>query len=295
MRSVSLIANPRVARLAARLNALGLRPLNRLVKSVAFRASGGKLTVRSRGFVVSGPRESWSALAQIASGSLEPFETQLFEQAVEPGMTVLDVGANIGYYTLIASRRAGPSGHVYAFEPNPETARALRANVRANGVTNVTVIEKAVSDRPGERELILSRSATYAGLYQSMPADSVAGSTPVGAVTIDEALAGATVDVAKMDIEGEEPAALRGMSATIERSPDMRLFVELSEETLAAAGSSALEFIDQLQRAFDEILVIDERSSTLAPFSPSALGRRRNLLCRRTAQAIPQPSKSEGV
>jgi FkbM family methyltransferase len=229
---------------------------------------------------LSGPKESSRVLAQIASGTLEPFEVRLFQDAIQPGMTVLDIGANIGYYTLIASQSVGTNGRVFAFEPDPRTAGTLRANVSANGATNVKVIEKAVSDRAGEREFLLSSVAAHSGLHPSMARESLRGSAKVMSVSVDELLAGERVDVIKLDVEGEEPAALRGMARTLAQNPQACLFVELSAAALAAAGAQPEEFVEQLKQHFDEILVIHEDKRSLTPFTASDLDRRRNLLCR---------------
>src|SRR5688572_13621160 len=73
-------------------------------------------------------------------------ETRLFRELIRPGMVVVDVGANIGYFSLLASTLVGPTGRVYAFEPDPVNCALLRKNVRLNRVTNIEVIESALSD-----------------------------------------------------------------------------------------------------------------------------------------------------
>src|SRR5262245_30539798 len=86
-------------------------------------------------------------------GIFESETVELFLKLLAPGMTALDVGANVGQYTLLAAQRVGPSGRVHAFEPTPHVAAKLRANVRLNGFRNVTVAEMAVGDHCGEATL----------------------------------------------------------------------------------------------------------------------------------------------
>ncbi len=275
--------NIRTARLARALNRAGLGAVNRAAKRLLRRVSrGGKLRVRDGDLVFEGPVESWRVLSQIASGGLEPYESELFLSCLAPGMTVLDVGANIGYYTVHAARAVGPGGRVHAFEPDPRTAQSLRANVRLNALENVTVHELAVSEGPGSRELILSGTASHSGLSRTMDEKSIVGAAPVEAVALDDVLDGASVDVMKMDVEGEEPFVLRGMQRTLERSPRLRLFLEFSPASLEAAGSSATELLETLQSLFDEVEIIDEAGRRLVEATETRLTERRNLLCSRT-------------
>src|SRR5947209_6830142 len=79
-------------------------------------------------------------------GTYERAEVEQFARAITPGMVVYDIGAHCGYYSLVASRRAGPTGHVYAFEPTPHSCHALRRHIKKNRLANVTCREEAVSD-----------------------------------------------------------------------------------------------------------------------------------------------------
>src|SRR5579863_2160017 len=92
----------------------------------------------------------------IALDQYEPEVTARIQEIVKEGMTVCDVGANIGLITLLASRLAGPTGRVVAFEPVPDNAEILHGNIQRNGCQNVTVIEKAVGAKPGCAEIHLS-------------------------------------------------------------------------------------------------------------------------------------------
>lgn len=280
---MSLVVNPWTARLARFLSRAGLGTVNRAAKSLLRRLSrGGKLRVRAGDFEFEGPVESWRVLSQIAAGGLEPYESALFLSALEPGMTVLDAGANIGYYAAHAARAVGPGGHVHAFEPDPRTAHSLRANMLRNGLENVTVHEYAVSASAGSRELILSGTASHSGLSRTMDETTIVGSTTVEAVALDDVLGGVSVDVMKMDVEGEEPYVLLGMERTLAASPRLRLFLEFSPASLEAAGSSAPEFLATLRSLFDRVEIIDEGERRLVEATEERLTERRNVLCSRT-------------
>src|ERR1700722_172759 len=90
------------------------------------------------------------------TGHAEPEVQRALQDFVEPGQVVYDVGANIGFFTLLLARLVGPRGRVFAFEPMPENAAALRHIVALNGLDNVTVVEKAMSSESGTAQLLLS-------------------------------------------------------------------------------------------------------------------------------------------
>ncbi len=92
------------------------------------------------------PTDSIVSPMLLRDGYFEPYETTLIESVVKPGDVVLDIGANIGYYTLIFARLVGEQGRVYAFEPDPTNFQLLKKNIRANGYHNVVFINKAVAE-----------------------------------------------------------------------------------------------------------------------------------------------------
>jgi FkbM family methyltransferase len=152
----------------------------------------------------------------------ERAERELFCSAITAGCNVLDVGANVGIYTLLAAKRGA---NVFAIEADPVNAARLRQHLKLNGLEQrVTIFEMAAS--ANAQALTLYRNPKNCG------ATSVYGdgeSFVTQAAPID-ALSLPPIDVCKMDIEGAEVAALLGMSQTFERSPGMRLLVECSDE-----------------------------------------------------------------
>lgn len=160
-----------------------------------------------------------SALA-FAIGNAEPPLQAALRGAVQPGATVWDIGANIGFYTLLASRLVGPSGSIQAFEPVPENAAAIRHNLALNGLTQVTVSEMAIVDAPGRGTLFVSGYSAFSRLAStSVPAD-VKGRLDVELESVDHLIAerGYPVpDVVKIDVEGAELQVLDGMRTTIAR------------------------------------------------------------------------------
>jgi FkbM family methyltransferase len=155
------------------------------------------------------------ANAGYALGTTEPVIQDALARQVPRGGVVWDIGANVGFYTLIAARLVG-EGTVVAFEPLPENQAAIHRNLALNGFTNVEVSGLALSDHDGTAILQMHASSTWAKLDTSADTGfqqelDVTGEVEVPVATIDSQLASLTPpDLIKMDIEGGEVAALRG-------------------------------------------------------------------------------------
>jgi FkbM family methyltransferase len=155
------------------------------------------------------------ANAGYALGTTEPLIQDVFAAHMPVGGVVWDIGANIGFYSLIASRLVG-DGKVVAFEPLPANAEAIRRNLALNGVRNVELVGLALGDSEGTADLQIHAEQTWAKLDTS--ADTrfqqdveAAGHVSVQVSTIDSQLRSlAPPDFVKIDIEGAEVAALRG-------------------------------------------------------------------------------------
>jgi FkbM family methyltransferase len=160
---------------------------------------------------------------------------RLFDTLIQSGDTVVDVGANIGYNTLYASQRVGPTGRVYAFEPTQDNLVYLYANLLQNHLTNVAVLPFAAA---GERKPLQFYIRGNASAVNSLYADNfyhpITRIDEVLAVPLDEIIAG-TPSLVKIDVEGGELAVLDGMSRLLQ-SPNMRLIVEWHPTLQAAAG-----------------------------------------------------------
>lgn len=145
-------------------------------------------------------------------GTYERFAQDVFVEHVRPGAVVYDVGANAGFFTLLASKLAGPEGAVYAFEPMERNLGFLREHVRLNGAGNVHVQPVAVSDRSGSIRFSAAANPAMGGISET-------GELEVPSQTLDE-LGGTLPPPAfiKMDIEGAEHAALRGGMELLRRA-----------------------------------------------------------------------------
>jgi FkbM family methyltransferase len=146
-------------------------------------------------------------------GTFEISETRLVQAFLRPGMTFLDVGAHIGYYTLIGARLVGESGRVFSFEPGGETRALLAANVSRNRFHNVQIRAEALSDTTGAVGFYPSVEAGNYGVSSIVaPADGRPAPVTVPSLSLDDFVAGVggRIDLLKMDVEGAEQQVIRG-------------------------------------------------------------------------------------
>lgn len=168
---------------------------------------------------------------------------------LKKGDVFVDVGANIGCYTLIAAKLVGSGGKVFAFEPVGEMHKKLRFNVELNGFKNVTVEKKAVYEKSDVLKLYVS-SAENTGMSGIFRHDTESGVTEeVDAVALDDYIAENGIkrlDMVKIDIEGSELFALKGMEKTLAALKPV-IVIEISDEVLENSPIKSADIIDFLE------------------------------------------------
>jgi FkbM family methyltransferase len=173
-----------------------------------------------------------------STGDWELNEALLFQAHIRRGSTVVDVGAHVGYYTLLSSRAVGWRGRVIAVEPDPTNAALLRENIRRNRLRNVTVIE-AAAWRETTR-LHLRRDPVNSGDNRVVRG---AGGCDVPALALDETLVRLQVSAVKIDAQGTDHLALEGMRQTLKRCRSV-VFTEFWPEAIREFGDDPAAVID---------------------------------------------------
>lgn len=232
-------------------------------------------TVRLAGMTLEVPGRRRERLS-IVAGNLRIH--RLLDRLVMPGSTVIDVGANIGYNTIHAARRAGPRGRVVALEPTPDNLAVLRRNLAASGLANVVVEAVAAGRVAGTRDFFVrGEKSAVNSLFPESCYAHVTDILRVPVVPLDELVEAA--DVVKIDVEGAELDVLEGM-ARILRAPRIALIVEWHPllQQMAGYGADALPRW-LLERGFDlraaSHLAVRRLAAADVPEVASRLLRRR--------------------
>jgi len=211
---------------------------------------------------IQGSRMKPVGLRRYLLGVHESGTTALCKRVIQKGDTVLDMGAELGYFSLLFSKLVGQDGRVVSFESDPYCLKKLRANISRNGYENITVVDKAVSGNSGKTRFFVANDKGTSSLF--FPNELGGEWVDVECITVDDYLESGhvkPVSFFKMDVEGAEDGVFKGMSRMVEtaRRDQRRLcgVVELSPRLLRAAGVSPETFLRNLQSDGFELFFID--------------------------------------
>jgi FkbM family methyltransferase len=210
----------------------------------------------------------------IREGQFEAAELAFVERFLRPGMTVLDLGAHYGLYTLLASKRVGRGGQVFAFEPSPRERKGLRLHLWLNRCKNVIVRESALGDEATESALYVVED--WAAGCNSLRPPAIPGETftiTVQVVKLDDWLAEQKinrVDFIKLDVEGGELAVLKGAAQLLERHPRPLIMAEVQDVRTRPWGYRARDILDHLgARGYHWFRLLDDGSVEELDLSPA--------------------------
>jgi FkbM family methyltransferase len=182
-------------------------------------------------------------------GQWELNESWLLRRLLRVGDTFVDVGANIGYFTLLASRLVGAAGAVTAIEATPPTAEKLRHNIVLNALSNVAVHVCAIGEKDGGTIRIYRHQARNSGMNSIRPPIGAKEGWDVPCFRLDVILPAQSIRLIKMDIEGAELFAVRGMLARLRDGNTPDLMIEIWPPYLTALGCDQCEILKLLQAA----------------------------------------------
>lgn len=206
-----------------------------------------------------------SFLAHLARGDFEPLARETFRQGLANADVVADVGAHIGFYSLLAAREA-PGAVVFAFEPDPYNAAALRVNVRRAGAHTVKVVERAACDRSGRASFRQNEATTGSSLVRRVVGIGPARDIEVETTTLDTELGDLSGRrlLLKLDVEGAERTVLRGAAETLRSAAAVTAIVELHPHALREAGTTPRELVADLEMLDLDPRYLDEDSQRVS-------------------------------
>ena len=207
------------------------------------------------------------SLPILHGGQWEPHLTRFYREHLKPGMTFIDVGANIGYFTVLASRLVGPEGRVIAFEPNSENCRLILLSLNKNRLGNVTLHPIGLSNQTG-LAFFTTGLGTNGGFISSTSTESILldpNCTVIPTMRLDDLLADTPVNFLKMDTEGAEGMIVAGARNLIERNHPI-ITSEFTPELLPGiSGVSGEAYLAYFQSLGYRIFMIDRATGALGP------------------------------
>ena len=219
---------------------------HKLPHDIICTTKGLQLTLRS---------DSVLAESLFVGAGFEEVETTLLCRLAKPGMNVIDVGANIGLYTVMLGKLVGQTGCVWSFEPFPQSVNYLKKNIELNKLSNVKVMENAVADEDGIRDFFVFPEGC--DVYNSLGATirpeeglQAIRKIPVAVASLDsiaDKVGIETVDLMKVDVEGAEELVLKGARRLIMRSPNIQILLEIYGPSAKQCGCSADRIIQMLK------------------------------------------------
>ena len=203
-------------------------------------------------------RDSWLGHVPLFQNLWEEKEYAFVEQHLGQGDAFLDVGVNVGAYTLRAARRVGPHGKVYGFEARPDTAKMVRRSIADNGMSDwVEVENKAVGASSGEAFIHMTETTNHGASYVR-EAQASGLDVAVEMVTLDEYRFDRRVTVMKMDVEGFEGRVLQGARAFIREHQPVFIGEFCPSMLRANGGTSPVDYIVEWNRLGYEVSVFDD-------------------------------------
>jgi FkbM family methyltransferase len=194
----------------------------------------------------------------------EPLVTEIVKKHIKKGSIVVDIGANVGYYTLLFASLVGKEGKVFAFEPNHNNFVLLKKNVEMNNYQNIVSEPIAISDRSGKTKLYLSLNPADARIYQS---DDCPKYVEVITTCLDDRFIdyNGLIDFIKMDVQGAEGAIIRGMPNLLKKNKNVKILTEFSPSLLNKSDMKPIEFLKLLVNHGFNLYDLNEKKMEVEP------------------------------
>jgi len=208
--------------------------------------------------------DSFDSLRLSINGVYEKESTEIVKRIIEKGDIVVDVGANIGYYTLLFAKLVGPNGKVYAFEPEPKNFNILKKNIKINGYNNVKLVQKAVSSITGKTKLYIASDNMGS---HSMIKNDQKEIISIDSIRLDDYFHEykEKIKFIKLDIEGNEMEAIKGMISILKKNSEIKIMTEFNPFMLQKSGIEPKKYLEFLKEFDFKIYFPDKKTSKIIP------------------------------
>lgn len=230
-----------------------------------------KIPLNSRLKVYS--KDTYLGLFLSVKKSYEPIQTKLLLEELKEGNNFFDVGANVGYYSVLASKKVGASGKVFSFEPDKENLALLHENVMLNELNNIKVFDLALGITEGLIDFKSSKN--HKGISAVTVSEEERGDYKVNITTLDSFVLQnsiTNIDFIKIDVEGYEMNVLNGGKNVLSNSVNTKMFVELNPQSLRKVGHTCAELIGLIESlGFNVVSILDDVGLKTVPYSEENL------------------------
>ena len=195
----------------------------------------------------------------------EPNQTEIVKKYVRKGDIVIDIGAHVGYYTLLMAQLVGKNGKVYSFEPDPVNFQLLKKSVEINGFENVVLIQKAVSNITDKVKLFLGDDDSAINRIYDAKLGDAKESIDVDSVTIDEYFKenDELINFIKLDSEGSEVKIINGMKQFLSRNKELVMMTEFFPFLIKKSGDEPNQYLKSLEKSgFSLYNILDKNEKT---------------------------------
>tara|TARA_Y100001949_G_scaffold79296_1_gene67084 strand:- start:766 stop:1608 length:843 start_codon:yes stop_codon:yes gene_type:complete len=195
----------------------------------------------------------------------EPNQTEIVKKYVHEGDIVVDIGAHVGYYTLLMAQLVGKNGKVYSFEPDPVNFQLLKKSVEINGFENVVLIQKAVSNITDKVKLFLGDNDSAINRIYDAKLGDAKESIDVESIRIDEYFKenDELVNFIKIDSEGSEVKIINGMKQFLSRNQELVMMTEFFPFLIKKSGDEPNQYLKSLEKSgFSLYNILDKNEKT---------------------------------
>jgi len=231
--------------------------------------------------------DNLDSLRLFSEGVFEEYETEIVKKIIKEGDVVVDIGANIGYYTLLFAKLVGKSGKVFAFEPEPTNFNLLKKNCEVNGYKNIQLIKKAVSDNTEKTKLFLNEFNK--GAHTLGHSTEFKEFIEIESIKLDDYFENfkGEINFMKMDIEGAEIKAVKGMPLLLKKMKNIKIMTEFNPKLIKNCRFEPEDYVELLKEFEFNIYQLDAKmkkntlvnANELTKKFPSDKDWYTNLLC----------------
>lgn len=217
--------------------------------------------------------ENGVSASLLLEGSYEKEETQLIKGLLKRDMVFVDIGANIGYYSLLASKSCKV---IYSFEPDPRNFLMLMKNIRLNNYTNIYLFNKAVLDNNNPISFYMDSKNFGGSSFAETNPEEVGGKISIKPIRLDDIFIDSKIDLIKIDVQGAEERVIKGAINTIKNNPNIKIIMEFCPYGIRQVGDNPENLLNLLDELGFSMKVIEENLRELSPIDKIELCRRND-------------------